>query len=114
MQAFSLCKVRGWDLSYESLTSPQIRARLRKEEAQDTAFWRELKTKKADDDLPPDNKEVMEDCMPRVDRDEEDGLDDSDVSVAAVIADVAKQHKGHVARKAEGGGLRSTALAEDL
>jgi hypothetical protein len=52
--------------------------------------------------------------MPLVDQDEEDGPDDSDISPAAVIADVIKKPKGRVTRKAEGGGLCSTALAEDL
>jgi hypothetical protein len=45
--------------------------------------------------------------MPLVDQDEEDGPDDS-------VADVIKKPKGRVTRKAEGDGLRSAALAEDL
>lgn len=110
-QAFALCKVREWDLSYETLTSPQIRARLRKEEAEETEFWRELQENKADKYLPPEGKEVTEDVV-----DEEEGPDDSDISPAAVVADVtaSKRRRGRVARKSDGSGLRSMALADDF
>lgn len=110
-QAFALCKVREWDLSYETLTSPQIRARLRKEEAEETEFWRELQENKADKYLPPEGKEVTEDVV-----DEEEGPDDSDISPAAVVADVTagKKKRGRVARKSDGSGLRSTALADNF
>jgi hypothetical protein len=114
VQAFALCKVREWDLSYKCLTSPWIQARLHKKEAQKTQLWREQQASKANKALPRDNKEATENLMPRVDCDKEDRPDDSDISSAAVIATVAKKRKGCVVRKAEGGGLCSAALAEDL
>jgi hypothetical protein len=75
-------------------------------------FWRELQASKANRGLPSDNKKFVQD-----DEDQDDeGPDDSDIAVAAVIADVANKRKGGVARKPalEGGGLRSAGLAEDL
>ncbi|KAJ7211424.1 hypothetical protein GGX14DRAFT_697434 [Mycena pura] len=69
--------------------------------------------KKAEPTLDSKRKEVEEDHMPSVDRDEEDGPDDSDISPATVIADVIHRRKGRVARKEEGG-LRSTAVAESM
>ncbi|KAF7366966.1 hypothetical protein MSAN_00955300 [Mycena sanguinolenta] len=109
-KAFALCKVREWDLSYESLTSARIRARLRKEEAGKTQLWKELQGNKADKELPPESKEVAEDVI-----DEEEGPDDSDISPATVVADVtASEKRGRVARKSEGGGLCSAALADDI
>ncbi|KAJ7748715.1 hypothetical protein B0H14DRAFT_3603993 [Mycena olivaceomarginata] len=77
------CKVREWDISYESLTSLQIRARLRNEEADKTELWKELQGSKADQDLPLESKEVAEDVV-----DEEEGPDDSNITPAAVVADV--------------------------
>jgi hypothetical protein len=112
LQSFALCKVREWDLSYECLTSPRIRKRLRDEESQNTEFWQELQARRTSRSLPSGTTKFAED---NEDQDDE-GPDDSDVSVAAVIADVANKRKGRVARKPEleGGGLQSAGLAEDL
>ncbi|KAF8209582.1 hypothetical protein K438DRAFT_1753926 [Mycena galopus ATCC 62051] len=113
MESFALCKVWEWDLSYECLTSPRIRKRLRDEGSQNTEFWQELQASRARRGLPPGTKFAEDD---KAQLDNEEGPDDSDVSVAAVIADVANKRKGRVARKpdSEGGGLRSAGLAEDL
>jgi hypothetical protein len=102
--------VREWNLSYESLTSPQIRARLR-EEDEKTEFWKELQGNKADKYLPSESKEIAKDIV-----DEEEGPDDSDISPAAVVADVtvSKSRRGRVARKSTGSGLRSSVLADDI
>ncbi|KAJ7748705.1 hypothetical protein B0H14DRAFT_3603971 [Mycena olivaceomarginata] len=111
MQLFALCKVREWDISYESLTSLQIRARLRNEEADKTELWKELQGSKADQDLPLESKEVAEDVV-----DEEEGPDDSNITPAAVVADVtvSKKRRDCVARKTKGSGLRSAALTDDI
>ncbi|KAJ7196687.1 hypothetical protein GGX14DRAFT_672342 [Mycena pura] len=110
-KAFAMCKVREWDLSYECLTSPRIRSRLRKEQSEKTAFWDELQS----NTLPADDEnDVAEDQMPRVDMDEEDGPDDSDISPGAVIADVTGiKKRRRVAKKPDGVGLCSAAAAED-
>ncbi|KAJ6491004.1 hypothetical protein C8R45DRAFT_1137955 [Mycena sanguinolenta] len=113
-KSFALCKMCEWDLSYECLTSPRIRKRLRDEESQNTVFWQELQASRANGGLPSGTKKFAEDDE---DHDGDEGPDDSDVSVAAVIADVVvNKRKGHVARKPEieGGGLQSMGLAEDL
>ncbi|KAJ7819860.1 hypothetical protein B0H14DRAFT_3736749 [Mycena olivaceomarginata] len=65
-----------------------IRARLRKEEDEKTEFWKELQGNKADKYLPSESKEIAEDIV-----DEEEGPDDSDISPAAVVADVTGQQK---------------------
>ncbi|KAF8158683.1 hypothetical protein K438DRAFT_1777022 [Mycena galopus ATCC 62051] len=113
MESFALCKVWEWDLSYECLTSLHICKRLRDEESQNTEFWQELQASRARRGLPPGTKFAEDD---EAQLDNEEGPDDSDVLVAAVIADVANKRKGRVARKpdSEGGGLRSAGLAEDL
>jgi hypothetical protein len=41
-QAFELCKIRGWNLLYESLTSYAARDRLQNLESTDLDFYREL------------------------------------------------------------------------
>ncbi|KAK6977819.1 hypothetical protein R3P38DRAFT_2581118 [Favolaschia claudopus] len=113
-KAFRLCKVREWDLSFECLTSVKIRARLRKEEEENTAFWQELQTNSKErihQDLPSDDEAVAEDILPEIEA--EENPDDSEISPRAVLADVSKRRRGRVARKADGG-LRSTTQADDL
>jgi hypothetical protein len=66
---------------------------LRDEEARNTVFWQELQASKANRGLPSGTKKFVED-----DEDQDDeGPGDSDVAVAAVIADVANKRKGRVA-----------------
>ncbi|KAK6996841.1 hypothetical protein R3P38DRAFT_2654258, partial [Favolaschia claudopus] len=110
-KAWALCKVREWDLSYECLTSPRIRARLRKEEADNTPFWKELQGKEKHKDLPTEDEDAAEDVMPAIEA--EEGPDDSEISPRAVLADVGNKRRGRVSRKKDGG-LRSTAQADDL
>ncbi|KAJ7050612.1 hypothetical protein C8F01DRAFT_1344185 [Mycena amicta] len=109
--AFSRCVVREWDLSFESLTSPAIRARLREERDKNTEFWQELQTKRGNFlDIPADVV-VAEDEMPDVGLGEEDGVDDSDISPHQVAADVRGKKRARVGRKT-GGGLTAAALSE--
>ncbi|KAF7334113.1 DDE-1 domain-containing protein [Mycena venus] len=97
LQAFSLCVVREWNLSYESLTSPAIRARLRKEREDNTTS------------LPP------EDEMPRIELGEDDGIDDSDISPKTLIADILGKKPRKSCRVVEKnqGRLSSAADAEN-
>ncbi|KAJ7803881.1 hypothetical protein B0H14DRAFT_3486916 [Mycena olivaceomarginata] len=64
--------------------------------------------------LPPDQKSLW--ILDSKQVSEEEGPDDSDISPAAVVADVtvSKKRRGRVARKSEGSGLRSAALADDI
>jgi hypothetical protein len=82
------CEVRGWNLSYECLTSYNARERLRQEKNNDTPFWNELQKKSLIDLRPTDDEVVSEDAMPCVNMDEEDGPDDSDIMPAEVVADI--------------------------
>ena len=104
------CEVRGWNLSYECLTSYNARERLWQEKNNDTPFWNELQKKSLIDLRPTDDEVVSEDAMPCVNMDEEDGPDDSDIMPAEVVADiVGKQPQRCLIRQADGGGLSSAA-----
>ncbi|KAJ7220751.1 hypothetical protein GGX14DRAFT_389147 [Mycena pura] len=61
----------------------------------------------------PEDVEVAEDRRPDLKMDEYDGVDDSDIPLSQVVADVAGKKKGRVVRKA-GGGLSSVAVAEKV
>jgi hypothetical protein len=63
---------------------------------------------------PTDDHFVEEDTMPRVDLDEEDGPDDSDITPAEVVADViGEKPRRNVIRQKDGGGLSSAADTDD-
>jgi hypothetical protein len=83
-----MCEVRSWNLSYGCLTSYEARERLRQEKTEDTRFWNDLQKKSPVELRPTDDEVVLEDDMPRVNMDEEDGPDDSDILPAEVVADI--------------------------
>ncbi|KAJ7204373.1 hypothetical protein GGX14DRAFT_398223 [Mycena pura] len=112
--AFSRCVVRNWNLSYECLSSPQIRARLREEREKKTDFWNELQSTEPEDHRPAeDATDLAEDKIPSPDLDEDDGVDDSDVRLMDVIADVLGEKRAKVEVKSTGG-LASSALSESV
>ncbi|KAF7324415.1 hypothetical protein MVEN_02644000 [Mycena venus] len=116
ISAFSLCVVREWNLSYESLTSPAIRARLRKEREDNTLFWNELQTKRGTDYAPAEDEPAPEDEMPRIELGEDDGIDDSDISPKTLIADILGKKPRKSCRVVEKnqGRLSSAADAENV
>jgi hypothetical protein len=110
-QAFELCVVREWDLSYATLRSFNMQDSLRKLRDDDPEFWSQLTR--------TDGKLVVgavvdEDMVPDVD---DGNLDDTDVSLRDVV--IATHRKGRPRGRVlktieEDGGLRSTAKAESL
>ena len=92
MQAFELCKIGEFDLSYESLTSFEARETLREMKTADPAFWAELTQvgDGADDALVVNSSNTVEE--PRLIVEESpfsdiDGVeDDSNVSKEALMA----------------------------
>ncbi len=74
--------MKNYDLSYESLTGMQARNHLQNLKTTDPEFWSELTSSDKDElvvnmannKIPEDNEELPD-----------DGLDDSDISCAAVI-----------------------------
>jgi hypothetical protein len=108
-----MCRVRGWDLSNESLTSFDARKKLRDLKVEDPAFWNELVVETVASDLPAPNEIVPEDTIDEGDDDEYG--DDSSIGLAIVVKAVVDE--GTAALKAVGiredGGLVREAFAED-
>ncbi|KAE9395696.1 hypothetical protein BT96DRAFT_1043228 [Gymnopus androsaceus JB14] len=109
-KAFEMCKVREWNLSYECITGPTMRAALRDLKANDPTFWSELTQKKAEDLAP------AEDVPQEEDNDEESEdptLDDSNIPVDLVIQNILHSSlpEGSESRN---GGLASTMDAEKM
>ncbi|KAF5321552.1 hypothetical protein D9619_000201 [Psilocybe cf. subviscida] len=86
-QAFEHCRVRKWDLSYETLTGVTARAYLRDLRNTNPEFWKELTSSDFDNDLPPEDVPQPEDRLD--DREfQNDNMDDSDVPNQVVIQSV--------------------------
>ena len=79
MQAFELCVVREWDLSYATLRSFNMQDSLRKLRDDDPEFWSQLT--RADEKLVV-GAVVDEDVVPDVD---DGNLDDTDVSLRDIV-----------------------------
>jgi hypothetical protein len=75
--------VRGWNLSYESLTSFEACEKLRNLKADNPAFWSELSMEKEDTTLPAADDNVLEDAVD-VEEDDSHG-DDSSIPLSAVV-----------------------------
>ncbi|KAF8800176.1 hypothetical protein BYT27DRAFT_7019403, partial [Phlegmacium glaucopus] len=82
-QSFEMCRVRLWNLSYESLTSFEAREKLRNLKTDNPAFWVELSMEKEDASLPAPDDNVPEDTVD-VEEDDAHG-DDSSIPLSAVI-----------------------------
>jgi hypothetical protein len=91
LKAFELCRVRGWDLSYESLTSYEMREKLRSLKTTDPTFWAELCNDVASN-VPKEGETVVED--EEVVEDDDSVGDDSAVGIAEVVAEVLKLKEG--------------------
>jgi hypothetical protein len=108
VQAFEMCVVREWNLSYSCLTGYAARSKLRGLRDSDPKFWDELTSKKFEPVVPPENVPQPEDTIL-----EEDGLDDSDVPIQSVIDNIIhkKVPKGYVIVP-DHGGIEANADAE--
>ncbi|KAF4617264.1 hypothetical protein D9613_005664 [Agrocybe pediades] len=82
-RAFELCRVRGWNLSFKSLTSFEAREKLRGLRTADPVFWEELNSA-GERGLPAENTVVDEDMEADTLGGDELG-DDSSYSVPEVI-----------------------------
>ncbi|KAG6914641.1 hypothetical protein DXG01_016182 [Tephrocybe rancida] len=77
-KAFELCTVRGWNLSYTSLTGVAARAKLCELKHSDPEFWEELTGSGTDDALP-----LLEDEQPEdLDLLDEGPEDNSDIPIS--------------------------------
>jgi hypothetical protein len=95
--------VRGWNLSYESLTSFEVHEKLQNLKADNPGFWSKLSMEKEDTTLPAADDNVPEDA---VDVEEEDSYgDDSSIPLSAIV-DTVISEKGD-------SGLVSQDLARD-
>ncbi|KAF8805765.1 hypothetical protein BYT27DRAFT_7103779, partial [Phlegmacium glaucopus] len=114
-KSFKMCHVRGWNLSYESLTSFDARNKLRELKVDDPVFWNELLVdlETSTSDLPASNKIIPEDIIDEGSDDEYGN--DSSIRLAAVVKAVVD--KSSAALKAVGiqedRGLMRETLAED-
>jgi len=106
-----MCRVRGWNLLYESLSSLEAREKLRQLRATDPDFWNELTVKTSHSMLPGPDDNVAEDIIP-LETDDDDFGDDSSVGVGAVVFDLVKMGTED-GRKRAGGGLLHDVLAEE-
>jgi hypothetical protein len=109
-----MCHVRGWNLSYESLTLFDAQKKLRDLKVEDPVFWNELSGEGVASDLPAPDETVPEDAIDEGDDDEYG--DDSSIGLATVVKAVVNE--GATALKAvvgiwEDGGLAREAFAED-
>ncbi len=113
VQAFALCHIKDYNLSYESLTSVQARNHLWGLKTTDPAFWLELT-------LGETNGPTIDTKNGRIPDDDEklpdDGPDDSDVACTAIISQTLNakaadsEHSGLAVT--ESGRLSSSAVAE--
>jgi len=81
-----MCRVRVWNLSYESLTSFEAREKLRNLKTDNPEFWAELSMEKEDTSLPAPDDVVPEDVVD-IEEDDNHG-DDSSIPISAVIGAV--------------------------
>lgn len=112
-QAFALCRTGTLNLSYESLTSREAKAKLLEVEESDPEFWAELTQRDKSKITPPGvvkGKSVPEDMD--VGGTEELHDDDSEVPTQAVVEHVVhgRVHRG--VKLTESGGLVPSAEAE--
>ena len=107
MKAFELCRIRGWDLSYESLTSYEMREKLRMLKTSDPTFWAELANDVASN-VPKEGEIVVEDA--EIVDDDSVG-DDSAIGIAEVVAEVLNSKRGREGGKTDG--LTLSNFAED-
>ena len=86
MQAFAACRVRGWNLSWESLTSFSAREKLHTVAQEDPDFYQQLINGKF---ALPEGTEILKDELPGED-DDSDFVDDSDIPLPIVISCMVK------------------------
>jgi hypothetical protein len=80
-QAFELCKVRKWDLSYSTLTGFDARKELRDLKTTNPKFWDQLTMT---GNPPGDDEKTPEDTIPDPE-DVDTGEHDSNVPISTVI-----------------------------
>ncbi len=108
-QAFEMCEVHGWNLSYACLTGYAARSKLRELRDTDPKFWDELTSKKFEATVPPEDIPQPEDTALE---DGNDGVDNSDVPIKSVINNIIdkKVPKGYAI--IPGGGIEANTEAE--
>jgi hypothetical protein len=110
MQAFEMCVVREWNLSYSCLTGYAARSMLRGLRDSNPKFWDELTKKEFDAVVPPEDAPQPEDTLSE---ENHNGIDDSDVPIQSVINNIIhnKIQKGYVILP-DHGGIEANADAE--
>jgi hypothetical protein len=113
VQAFEMCVVREWNLSYSCLTGYAARSKLRGLHELDPKFWDELTSKGFKAVVPPENVPQPEDTVPEGDG--HGGIDDCDVPIHSVIDNIIhkKVPKGYVIIP-DHGGIEANADAENF
>ncbi len=105
-----MCKVREWNLSFECLTGPKMRAALRDMKNTDPTFWAELtqSTKK----LCPD--EAVAQPEDEIDELEDLQLDDSNIPIELVVENMVLGTCSSGVLQQDDGGLMSVCTAENV
>ncbi len=109
-----MCRVYGWNLSYESLTGFAAREKLRNLEEEDPAFYEEL-TRHQYSNLPSQQDMMPEDLVDESGVDNSDLQDDSDLPIQDVVSCMiaGTTAQGNVVVGPDGG-LQSKAAAESF
>ncbi|KAG1793278.1 uncharacterized protein HD556DRAFT_1443709 [Suillus plorans] len=90
-KAFEMCRVRTFNLLYESLTSYAVREKLRNLKVDDPQFWDELTShtpQETKDSTPTENENDTEILGEAAETDSTDPSNDTDVPCVSVIADM--------------------------
>ncbi|RDB28396.1 hypothetical protein Hypma_014788, partial [Hypsizygus marmoreus] len=111
-KAFELCVVRGWNLSHECLKGYKANEKLLSLKHEDPKFWNELSGNDMPG-IPAESDNVEEDHIPDTE-DEDWGLDDSDISLSALVGSMADATFPTGTAERLEGGLMSVVDAEDL
>jgi hypothetical protein len=103
-----MCHVRQWNLSYQSLTSYEARARLRSLKQDNPEFWFELTQKRIQDVTLKESEPQAEDAEEVEFHGGDDGeLDDSDIPLKMVIDSIVTGRKPKNVRARENGTFES-------
>ncbi|KAG6850928.1 hypothetical protein C0991_009934 [Blastosporella zonata] len=112
-QAFEMCTIRNWDLSYECLTGYKIQSCLRELKETDPQFWSELTCGSSGVVVPNAQQKdpaSLEDDFSDI----EEGGDDSDIPLDVLINSMTSKPQIDGIAGRENGALEADRDAEDL
>ena len=93
-QAFALCCVHEWNLSFSCLLLFEIREKLCNLKGDDPIFWNELNSSNHAKDLPPTTTQLQEDLDVSTELDYNDIEDNSSVPLSVVMKQAHGNYEG--------------------